>query len=181
MFQADADARRDKSALLQMKCSLNEKLETLKRLDGEILELTEDDKVVEEIEQADSFKEDIYRALVRLEPFIGATPLVPPSESCMTAPTLVEHRVRLPKINMKSFHGDLTTWTPFWDSYASSVHDTPTLSDVDKFNYLNSLLEGSAREPVSGLTLTSANYHEAVAILKKRFGNKQQIDIWMYY
>ncbi len=27
----------------------------------------------------------------------------------------------------------------------------------------------------SGLTLTSANYHEAVSILKKRFGNKQQI------
>ena len=69
-----------------------------------------------------------------------------PSESRMTAPAPVERRVRLPKINMKSFNGDLTTWTPFWDSYASSVHDNPTLSDVDKFNYLNSLLEGSARE-----------------------------------
>ena len=70
-------ARRDKSALLQMKLSLNEKLGTLKRLDGEILELTEDVKVVEEIEQADSFKEDIYQALVRLEPLIGATQRIP--------------------------------------------------------------------------------------------------------
>ena len=50
-------AERDKSALLQMKLSLDEKLEMLKRLDGEILELTEDGQVVEEIEQADSFKE----------------------------------------------------------------------------------------------------------------------------
>ena len=60
----DTEARRDKSALLQMKLSLNKKLETLKRLDSEVLE---DDKVVEEIEQADSFKEDIYGALVSLD------------------------------------------------------------------------------------------------------------------
>ena len=35
-------------------------------------------------------------------------------------------------------------------------------------------MERSAREAVSGLTLTSANYCEAISNLKKRFGNKQQ-------
>ena len=40
---------------------------------------------------------------------------------------------------------------------------------------MNSLLEGSAREAVSGLALTAANYHEAIAILQKRFGSRQQI------
>ena len=37
------------------------------------------------------------------------------------------------------------------------------------------MLERSAPEAIAGLTLTSANYHEAVAILKKRFGSRQQI------
>ena len=36
-------------------------------------------------------------------------------------------------------------------------------------------MEKSAAEAISGLTLTAENYTEAVAILKKRFGNKQQI------
>ncbi len=36
-------------------------------------------------------------------------------------------------------------------------------------------LERSAYEAIAGLTLSSANYAEAVAILKKRFGNKQLI------
>ena len=35
-------------------------------------------------------------------------------------------------------------------------------------------IDGAA-EAVSGLTLTAANYEEAVATLKRRFGNKQLI------
>ena len=36
-------------------------------------------------------------------------------------------------------------------------------------------MEKSAAKAIFGLTLTSDNYKEAVSILKKRFGNKQQI------
>ena len=46
---------------------------------------------------------------------------------------------------------------------------------VDKFNYLRSLLRGSARDAISGLMLTEANYAEAISVLKRRFGNKQHI------
>ena len=38
------------------------------------------------------------------------------------------------------------------------MHKNPSISKVDKFNYLNSLLEGAARRAVQGLTLTEANY-----------------------
>ena len=61
------------------------------------------------------------------------------------------------------------------DSFKSAIHDNTTLSDIDKFNYLRSFLERSAREAIAGLTLTGPNYKEAVSILEKRFGNKQQI------
>ena len=83
--------------------------------------------------------------------------------------------VKLPKLALRPFNGDITAWPSFWESYAATIHDNKDLADVDKFNYLNSLLERSTREAVSGLTLTAANYHEAIAILKKRFGSKQQI------
>ena len=83
--------------------------------------------------------------------------------------------VKLPKLSMKKFNGNLTTWTTFWDSFEATVHANPDLSNIDKFNYLNSLLEGSAAEAISGLSLTASNYEEAVAVLKKRFGNTQLI------
>lgn len=84
-------------------------------------------------------------------------------------------KVKLPKLTLKKFNGDLTKWTPFWDSYESSIHHNPSLSAIDKFVYLNSLLEGSASEAVAGLRLTAANYNEAVAILQRRFGDTDQI------
>lgn len=65
--------------------------------------------------------------------------------------------------------------TTFWDSFESAIDRSPGLSEIDKFNYLRSLLEKSTSEAISGLTLTAENYQEAVAILKRRFGNKQQI------
>ena len=46
------------------------------------------------------------------------------------------------------------------------------LSSVEKFNYLSSLLENTAREAIAGLSLTEANYAEAVSTLKKRFGGQ---------
>ena len=88
--------------------------------------------------------------------------------------SLITPRVKLPKISLKRFNGDLTRWVSFWDSYNSAIHLNPTLSNIDKFNYLSSLLEGTAAESIARLTLTSANY-EAVSTLKKRFGNEQQI------
>ena len=63
-------------------------------------------------------------------------------------------------------------WTSFWDSYESAIHNNKELTDVDKFNYLRSLLERTAYDAIAGLTLSSANYREAIEILQKRFGNK---------
>ena len=77
------------------------------------------------------------------------------------------------KLSLKKFNGNLTKWSTCWDCFESSVHGNSELSDVDKFNYLNSLLEGTAAEAVSGLKLTDVHYNEAIAILK-RFKNMQQ-------
>lgn len=84
-------------------------------------------------------------------------------------------QVRLPKLTIKRYNGDLTKWLPFWDSFQSSVHDNPTLSNIDKFNYLTSFLESSAADAIAGLSITSANYEEASSTLKKCFGNTQSI------
>ena len=86
-----------------------------------------------------------------------------------------ETRIRLPKLELRRFNGELTSWMAFWDSFEAAIHNNDELFSVDKFNYLNTLLEGSAATAVAGLTLTSKNNGEAMEILKKRFGNKQMI------
>lgn len=111
----------------------------------------------------------------------GASSSHPPTTtaSYMPSPGPPAHgivpQIKLPKLTVKKFSGELTKWVTFWDSFNSFIHSNPTLSSIDKFGYLVSLLESSAAEAVDGLTITSANYDEAVAILKRRFGNPQLI------
>ena len=57
--------------------------------------------------------------------------------------------------------------------YKSSVHNT-SLSNIEKFSYLQSLLVGKAQEAIAGMSLTDANYTAAVDLLQCRFGDKER-------
>ena len=170
----------DRDRLSLLRITLKEKIETIKTLDAEVVDLIEDEAgLADEIEQADTYKETLYESILKVDRFLDTTPTCTP-ESPRTTDTAAParacvNRVKLPKIQLRSFGGDLTRWTAFWESFESAIHSNTELSDVEKFNYLNSLLERSAREAVSGLALTAANYHQAIETLKKRFGCKQLI------
>ena len=59
------------------------------------------------------------------------------------------------------------------DSFNAAVHQNPRLSEVEKFNYLKSLLQSQAANSMSGFSLTGENYKEAIRLLTDRYGNKQ--------
>jgi hypothetical protein len=160
----------DDIKLKQLNLTFQEKLETLGKLDEEIFDLIEDeDTMVLEIEQADDFKQSIYEAIAKID---KCSVNEPPASHAGT-PRL--QRPKLPELTLHKFNGDVTKWVTFWDTYDSAVHQNDDLSDIDKFTYLKSLVELSAKEAISGLTLTSANYTEAISVLQKRFENKQRI------
>ena len=82
---------------------------------------------------------------------------------------------RLPKITLARFNGEVTKWNTFWDSFNSAIHSNEDVANIDKFNYLKSLIEGPAARAIQGLTLTNDNYETAVKMLEERFGKRQQI------
>ena len=150
----------------------------LKALDAEILDLIEEEAVVvDEVEQSDVLAGTIYSAIIRADEAYPphATPAATTSHPVPATVFTPRDRVKLPKLTLRSFSGDMTQWPTFWDSFKSAVHENTQLVTVDKFNYLKSLLSGTALEAISGLTLTASNYKDAVEILEKRFGNRQQI------
>ena len=89
--------------------------------------------------------------------------------------TVYAVKPKLPKITLPRFSGEITKFRAFWDSFESSVDKNSNLSAVDKFNYLNALLEGSAARSIQGLSLSEVNYTAAIEILKERFGRTQAI------
>ncbi|XP_071176443.1 uncharacterized protein [Mytilus edulis] len=82
---------------------------------------------------------------------------------------------KLPKLNLPTFDGNVLEWQSFWDSFDSAIHNNNTLTDVQKFNYLKSLLEGEASYTIAGFALTHTNYNKAIELIHERFGQKHKI------
>ena len=84
--------------------------------------------------------------------------------------------VKLPKLDVPTFDGNILNWRSFWEQFRVSVHDRSTLSDSEKLVYLqHSLKYGSAKSIIEGLSRSGDNYLEAVECLQVRFGRPRLI------
>ena len=79
-------------------------------------------------------------------------------------------KLRLPKLELKSFDGNMMNWMEFWDSFERNIHLNSSLCDGDKLSYLKASLKGTASHAIAGLRTTGDNYAPAVDILKEKCG-----------
>ena len=77
--------------------------------------------------------------------------------------------VKLPKLNLPVFNGDVLQWQSFWDQFVAAV-DSTDLPDVSKFSYLRASLEGEPKAAIQGLSLTSAHYAPGGGGTRSGFG-----------
>ncbi|GFS21413.1 Gypsy retrotransposon integrase-like protein 1 [Elysia marginata] len=100
------------------------------------------------------------------------------SQNVDDASDATEHSSRpntkLPKLELPKFSGYYTEWQTFIDKFRAVV-DEADLPAVNKFTYLQSLLQGEAASAIAGLSLTAENYAVAKDILRKRFGRTERI------
>ena len=81
--------------------------------------------------------------------------------------------IKLPKIQLQKFRGDITKFQSFWQSFRVAVDESEGLSKVQKLNFLINSLESIVYKALEGLKLTEENYKSAVKILGDRFGKLQ--------
>ena len=82
----------------------------------------------------------------------------------------INSAVRLPRLDLPTFSGNALEWQPFWDRFNAAVNSNPSISDVQKLNYLRSQLCGEASQVIAGFSLKSANYSQSVVLLKDYYG-----------
>ncbi|XP_045462357.1 uncharacterized protein LOC123672321 [Harmonia axyridis] len=85
------------------------------------------------------------------------------------------HNVKLPKIEIPKFTGDIKTFKPFIDMFENLIHNNTSLSNIEKFNYLISSLRGPPLTLVQTTPMSSANYAIAFKSLSERYNNKRLI------
>ena len=88
-------------------------------------------------------------------------------------PMAPEHKgVKLPKLDVTTFDGNILNWKTFWEQFCISVHSSFDISDSEKLVYLqHSLKESHAKHVIEVLTRSGEYYSEAVKCLQGRFDN----------
>ncbi|XP_064475747.1 uncharacterized protein LOC135389643 [Ornithodoros turicata] len=84
--------------------------------------------------------------------------------------------VRLPRLQLQTFKGDIPKWPPFWEQFRQSIHENENLSRSEKFQYWRSLLSGPPAAAIAGLQATEMCYQDAIDILTRRFGDQKRIE-----
>ncbi|KAK8765528.1 hypothetical protein V5799_031863 [Amblyomma americanum] len=84
-------------------------------------------------------------------------------------------RIKLPKLELTKFDGKRKNWQPFWEQFEVAVHKNTELSNINRLNYLKTLLTGEAMTAIAGLQASGDCYSDAVDILRHRFGNPEAL------
>lgn len=169
------------SRLEVISCLLEGKQKTLSDIDEQITSLCDLNDITKEIEDSESIVARIIECRKKIKdakPVVissGQQPTIYVQSDTTQSHTSNVVKPRLPKLSLPKFKGDVTKWTSFWDSFNNAIHLNSDISPIDKFNYLNAQLEGNAARAIQGLTLTSANYTDAIKMLQERFGKPQII------
>ncbi|KAH6927683.1 hypothetical protein HPB50_007047 [Hyalomma asiaticum] len=80
-------------------------------------------------------------------------------------PAVRTQRTKLPKLELSKFDGRRRNWPPFCEEFDIAINKNQELSNLDRFNYLKSLLTGEAATAIAGLQATSQCCGDAIDIL----------------
>ena len=92
--------------------------------------------------------------------------LVVPLMSTSTSIT-TDTGVKLPKLDVPTFDGNIIHWKQFWDQFTIAVHNKTSLSNTERTVYLqHAIKDGSAKNVIEGLSHSGDNYEEAIECLQ---------------
>jgi hypothetical protein len=84
--------------------------------------------------------------------------------------------VKLPRLEIPTFDGDILQWRSFWEQFDISVHSRSNLSKAEKLVYLqNAVKGGSAKGVIEGLSRSGDCYSEAIECLQSRYNHPRLI------
>lgn len=174
-------------ATLPMFRSLLERLEASGRelhvLNEGIDALIDDEHIAQEYASVMEYEDNIVKTTALLKTRITAlsrpvqdtlAPLTPSTEGTIGGRS---SRVRLPKLQLQPFRGELSRWQPFWEQFRGAIHQNEELTGSEKFQYLRTLLSGPAAAAIAGLQATEACYQSAIDLLTQRFGDQKRIEL----
>ncbi|KAJ8879676.1 hypothetical protein PR048_020284 [Dryococelus australis] len=127
-------------------------------------------------DESEAHDEDLGEVQDRLTTLLVRLHKLGTENSAIVSPNSeVDSEVRLPKLQLLVFGGNLKDWLSFKDLFESAVHSNKTLTGAQKLHYLKGSIQGKAATLLKSVPITSVNYTEACGILTTQYQNKREL------
>ena len=153
--------------------SVKDTLSKIKDLDSQIFSaLVEEKEITKELLEQNAYHNP-YLVLVQVaENFLSSLKPDEPGQPASPMPGAPNYKLRT--LSLPKFAGNVLEYQSWYDQFAVAVEDNQSLSRIEKFLHLKSLLEGEAAKAIEGYSLTDANYASALQTIKDRYGKKSK-------
>ncbi len=122
------------------------------------------------ISNAQKQEDNIFDMSIKVKKLLFITPISTSPAASPPTVTPEPHAVKLPKIDVPMFDGELLHWQTFWEQFSISVDKRSDISNTEKLVYLrHALKDGSAKNIIEGLSHSGDQYKEAIDSLKARY------------
>eukprot|EP00795_Rhopilema_esculentum_P017080 gene17080-8597_t len=136
---------------------IEHKRTTVEEIDNEILENCDSHSVEKEIVDRSKLESEVENILCLIANAIVEKSQPEPTTNLQgnldysfgSSYSMDNIKVKLPKLSLPSFDGDITQWTSFWESFSSTIQECSSLADIDKFKYLQQAMKGNAAETIA--------------------------------
>ncbi|UYV64264.1 hypothetical protein LAZ67_3000102, partial [Cordylochernes scorpioides] len=147
-----------------------------RKIEIEIIRAEEHDEkaVLKELESTSLYEEMYNDVLVEINKILEAKTEEKRAMSEAGSEGSRRALLRLPKMELPCFDGDLEGWISWWSRF-KRIHEDRELDDDEKMHYLvQAMVPGSrAHRLLGAYTHTGKNYESAIGALKGRFGDKK--------
>ena len=140
------------------KVSLQDRINKVKQQNENILKILKTEDMQNELEEILIQEEKLQFLITRIQHCLSK-PKIHVDRNSLPSPLPVSEngKVKLLKLEISKFNGDVINWKGLWDQFCSAIHKNNSISDVDKFSYLKTFLCDFATATISGLSLLAAN------------------------
>lgn len=90
---------------------------------------------------------------------------------------IVTGKIKLPRLNIPDFSGNINDWKPFQNIFTQLVHENVSISELQKYHFLKTSLKGDAAILIQHMELSAKNYATAWKKLSARYDNKRRLVI----
>ena len=101
--------------------------------------------------------------------------VIEPLASDLGGSTSSTRKLKIPQIPLPEFTGKIEEWLSFKDTFNTLINQNAELSNVEKLQYLKSVLKGEARRKIQIFSITDENYKKAMALLEQSYDDKRSL------